>query len=778
MNNNILVAYDELPKNINEYKVVVFFESETGLISIYQTGKLVFKVYADTLKIDNETTPTGPTGETTPTGPTGETAPTGPTGETTPTGPTGETAPTGPTGETAPTGPTGETAPIDVEEFQCTDNAGKDKDPIELNYQKGDFDYDSLYVQNAIIQGQSEWCKCEIAANGTALKYYSIENNPTNKKRVTYFNHKTNDELLIAGPNKGKHAMKSWIVTVTQEANPGNDKPKEIYEPTGSLGKYLYSVGLISDLHICKSHDKWWDEDDFKNAMNIFKKDKNIKCVMSCGDISEAQTNDITKHANEVCDVDYDNLKNIYDVTYWQVEGLRFFTPLGNHDYYGLFESRYDDTQIAAKNSEGKTIWVSAIKKGRKNSETISGYNANVNQRIANLWPTGQQINGIVPGRGRIVFDLENGKNTAQGQADMRFFSYNDYVDLYARKGGYNGTSIWDSNKGGISDEAIKLANKYVNNNWNTLKDNLVMWNNGGGHGRNGYSKLNYWLKKDNDIFIFLSVDYGDDDWGVTQTWHDRVIHARKIIDVSSTSQNNDPYIKRMYEYVQDSGYTSDDEPYNYQYYSPNTLIWLKEIIENNTDKKIYVFTHHFLPHKAGNSNGIPQNGGYTYANIQKHNVLDNRGSADQQAGIRYNSGSNVLTGIQFWFINKLNNTYKNVIFFSGHSHISWEIDCHFVNHDYNIVMPNKQNKHVYTRNDNNAKLVSGYTVALPSLSKPAYIDKSNVRSSLYKDAEIGIMEIYEYGVKIKGYKIKKDNAEVYNANNPLVNKTIVLLNN
>ena len=64
----------------------------------------------------------------------------------------------------------------------------------------------------------------------------------------------------------------------------------------------------------------------------------------------------------------------------------------------------------------------------------------------------GQQINGIVPGRGRIVFELEKGKKEAIGQADMRFFSYNDFVDLYARQGGYTGTSIWDSKKGGISD--------------------------------------------------------------------------------------------------------------------------------------------------------------------------------------------------------------------------------------------------------------------------------------------------------------------------------------
>ena len=740
MIDNVLIAYDKLPENANDYKGVILFNSQTGLISIYKQSKVIFQIYVDKWKNNSEDSQEEQHQEE-----------------------QHQEEQHQEEQEEQHQEEQHQEEPVIIvptEEYPCTDNAGKDKDPIELNYKKGDFDCDSLFVQNATIQEISNWCKCEFTANGLALKYTSLEDNPTDQKRVTYFEHKTSDELLTSGPNKGKRAMKSWIVTVTQEGNTGNYKIDKEDEPTGTLGNYLYSVGLISDLHICKSHDNWWDENDFKTAMDIFKADTNIKCIMSCGDISEAQTNEAAKHPNEACDADYKELTEIYDVNYWQVAGLRFFTPLGNHDYYGLFESRYGDN-IA----------------GKKNSECIVGYNSNVNTRIAELWPTGQQINGIVPGRGRIVFDLENGKSTANGQADMRFFSYNDYVDLYTAKGGYKGSSIWDPNKGGISDEAIKCAKQYVNNNWNTVKNNLVMWNDGGGHGRNGYSKLNYWLKKDNDIFIFLSVDYGDDNWGVTNTWHDRVIHARKIIDVTESSRNNDPYIKRMYEYVQGCGYTSADEPYNYQYYSPNTLIWLKEIIENNTDKKIFVFTHHFLPHKAGNSNGIPKNGAYRYSEISKNGVIDTRGNTDYN-GKTANNGSNALTGIEFWFINKLNNTYKNVIFFSGHSHISWEVDGHFINHDYTIVNPSEQTTNVYTRSTNDENSVSGYTVSLPSLSKPRYINNKNESERRYEDAEIGIMDIYENGVKIKGYKIKKNNVNSYNANNPLVNKTIILLNN
>ena len=144
------------------------------------------------------------------------------------------------------------------------------------------------------------------------------------------------------------------------------------------------------------------------------------------------------------------------------------------------------------------------------------------------------------------------------------------------------------------------------------------------------------------------------------------MIHARTIINLDT----DDPYIKRMKEYVNDTDYNETDIPYNYQYYSPNALIWLKEIIENNIDKKIFVFTHHFLPHKVGNNDytySIPKNGGWFYSKIKANGKL----KTEAVSGITYNEGSNAITGIEFWFLNKLNNLHKNVIWFSGHSHIS-----------------------------------------------------------------------------------------------------------
>lgn len=592
--------------------------------------------------------------------------------------------------------------------------------PTKLTYVSGDGDFVGKYTINS---GGGFWA--EIPANPNTTKR-------TSKYSVTY-------------------GGKTAYANLTQLAGTAPTPTPEPTPDTGStvdLGTYKYKVGLISDLHICKANngesDNWWDEDDFKRAMGLFVDDKEVKFIASCGDVAESQTNDYKKHPESTCDADYKEFIDMYDVPYWQVAGLRYFSPLGNHDFYGIFESR-----------EGDTIT------GKKNTETIIGYNSGVQSRLG-LWPTGQQVNGIVPGRGRIVFELESGKSTATGQADMKFFSFNDYVDLYAKKGGYTGSSIWDSSKGGISDAAIKCAKQYVNSNWNSVKDTLVMWNDGGGHGRNGYSKLNYWTKKDNDIYIFLSVDYGNDVWGVTSGWHDRMIHARTIINLNE----DDPYIKRMKEYVSDTSYSNADEAYNYQYYSPNTLIWLKEILENNKDKKIYIFTHHFMPSRVGNGVGLAKDGNWFYSVISPDGVKDTRESG------KYNKGSNALTGVEYWFINKLMNTYKNVLWFNGHSHISFTSNANFDNHEYSIVSPSLKNDYVYTKNSLTPIRESAWCVSLPSLSKPRGIENGkSVRH--YEDAEMAIMEVYEKGVKIKGYKIKENNKDV---NKLLVEKSIKLI--
>ena len=84
--------------------------------------------------------------------------------------------------------------------------------------------------------------------------------------------------------------------------------------------------------------------------------------------------------------------------------------------------------------------------------------------------------------------------------------------------------------------------------------------------------------------------------------------------------------------------------------------------------------------------------------------------------------------------------------------------------------------EYVYTKASDMPKSTCGWCVALPSLSKPRYLSSGGQSSRMYDDAEMGIMEVYDNGIKIKGYKIKEKNKTVFNKNNPTIEKTIILL--
>ena len=111
----------------------------------------------------------------------------------------------------------------------------------------------------------------------------------------------------------------------------------------------------------------------------------------------------------------------------------------------------------------------------------------------------------------------------------------------------------------------------------------------------------------------------------------------------------------------------------------------------------------------------------------------------------------------------------------TGHSHISWSTEGHIDNHDYDIVSPTKQNAYVYTKANNTPIGDSAWTVALPSLSKPKYIGTNQKSSRLYDDGEMTIMEIYDNGIKLKGYKVREKNKNVYDKNNPLKEQIMIL---
>lgn len=545
------------------------------------------------------------------------------------------------------------------------------------------------------------------------------------------------------------------VVELTDQPTPGpTPEPTPTPDPTPEdLGAYKFKYGLMGDIHICEdnddhtpgnTNDDWWDEGDFKCAMNILAADTEVKFVECVGDVMECGS-----PAKATPEDDYKDFYDLYDVIYWQINGLRFFTCMGNHDFYGMFETRAGDLVFGDRFT---------------NENSISGYNDSVRDRIRRLAIGGQGINGIVPGRGRIVFDTDDGKVPTSGQGDMQFMAYNGYVEMYAEAAGYTNPLAPTENR--FSDEAMKTMTDYVLSHWNECKNNLTSFRNGYIGMRNAYSKLNFYMRKGNTLFVNLSLDYGDDRWPINDKWHDRMIHARTMLNLDERN----PYVKRMMEYVEDTPYCVSDEPYDFRYYSPNSLIWLLEIIEANPDKNIHLYMHHYLPNRVGNDAGpedlLPKDGGWSYASINPDGVKTSEG---------LNAGSNCISGITFWFLNKLFYEHKNVVCFSGHSHISYENQYHADNRYYPCVDPWERNEFVYTKDEKEPYPGEGaWLVSVPSLSKPRFVDGGS-SSRLYEDAELTLVEVYEHGLKLKGYKIRKNNQDCYDPASPLFEKTIVL---
>ena len=255
---------------------------------------------------------------------------------------------------------------------------------------------------------------------------------------------------------------------------------------------------------------------------------------------------------------------------------------------------------------------------------------------------------------------------------------------------------------------------------------------------RNIKSKTSYWFQRGNDMYVFLSVDYGDS----------RV--ENDVIRGFYLMNKNDGYVNQMKAYVKDTDYVKENGMFDYQFYNPNTLIWLKELLDANTDKRIFIFNHHFLPHKAGDSDGQ-----YSHLRIWPY-------SDSPAVRQKYYAGSNTPCGLTFWFINKLNNEHLNTIWFSGHSHRVWGDESDFCSSDFKVIEPTgkevtplvdniqtlggtQYDYKLYTRQGVNSIKPSAAWVHVPSLSKPINGDFF----TLYGGSQGAVMEVYENKVII-----------------------------
>ena len=255
--------------------------------------------------------------------------------------------------------------------------------------------------------------------------------------------------------------------------------------------------------------------------------------------------------------------------------------------------------------------------------------------------------------------------------------------------------------------------------------------------------KSSYWFEvpiegtNKSDIYLFLSVNYNNNDSTATQLLTE-----------------DSPYIQELIDYV---GFMPSK--YNLQLYDNQTLLWFKSLLEQFSNKRIFIFTHQFFVHKAG-SNNI-DNGYYHYGGIGDRWRIQT-------------TSAYCPCGIQFEFLNKLNNEYKNTIWFTGHSHLKWnwqtvDPNVNINNNEYNIYRPDDndfvENMH-YLRKSNDPISKTGFNIHLPSTSRPLKL--SSGYDVAGQDSEGAIMDIYEDYVDIRGIVFKEGGDEYINKYYPL----------
>ena len=253
------------------------------------------------------------------------------------------------------------------------------------------------------------------------------------------------------------------------------------------------------------------------------------------------------------------------------------------------------------------------------------------------------------------------------------------------------------------------------------------------------------------DLFVFISVDYGE-----SRQRYD-VIRAINKLDY-----NSEP-VKKMTEYVKDTAYDRTKETnFDYRFYNPAALIWLKDLVEKNPKKRIILHMHHFTPNGAGDTINV-----YRHLRIYPMPTL-------QEIDEFFYSGSNTLCGLMFWFIDKLLRNHRNIICCGGHSHFGAKEQEDVITRAYHVTQPTgkETTPHVDdlnsldgTQYDYNIYHTVGHsyadtapTIHIPSLAKPS----TRYGKSNYGASEGVLMEMYDDKVVIKYVRFKAEGSKDY----------------
>ena len=475
----------------------------------------------------------------------------------------------------------------------------------------------------------------------------------------------------------------------------------------------LYRVGLMSDIHYedTDMSDHGVDPDnhtggsnqpvaDIKQVLNFYQNKEDIKFVCCSGDV----TTDSVKH-----------LLNFKAMTIKNMPTTPFYSCFGNHDFK---TTAYEPTITEEEYLEYQNIGIDISNKNR-----------------LQLWNS-----ILIPEQPQYTIHYQDESNeygktsywfevpTVNGKSDIYAFlsvnymyeSHRDDSSVY-RQISINDISI-DTTKSGYNDQQKILSP--------TSEYNVVLefsapsqrftydYHNVINYNSNHYVRINKLKVVDangNDVTSLLnSADpyigiYGaDSKYHINGEFEPMTANTGRIeFPLSSKFSNPDialpvklyanvdlrlkdnselrgskallklttdmPYMQEIMDYVGTDS-LNDKSDYDIKIYDNASLLWLKNLIETHPNKRIFIFTHQFFPQKAGGNFGY----GYSYCN-------DNWRISSTECYC--------LSGIQFEFLNKLNNEYQNTIWFTGHSHYDYDsqITDRYVmicNKDFDIYKP------------------------------------------------------------------------------------------
>ena len=221
---------------------------------------------------------------------------------------------------------------------------------------------------------------------------------------------------------------------------------------------------------------------------------------------------------------------------------------------------------------------------------------------------------------------------------------------------------------------------------------------------------MQYWADNNSKDALKILSCLGNHDWKAVSSvadednlWKQTFIPDYATVMPSGYSfyyeKSGDVYIFLSVRYKTSSTTSSEG-----QFYAPEDLSALSEVLNNYAGHRIFVFTHLFVPILAGNPNG------YYSANHGAAYYL----SGDQELIIKNMIKDNPMS-----------------IWFSGHSHYHW--NAQEVDVKANIAQHEE----------------GGWTVHIPSMSRPIKCQAAYEVEG--KSAEGGILEIYKDYIVIRG---------------------------